>query len=367
MKTVNRRQWLQSSVTAAAGFPFLMNVRQTRAPLSGTDELRLNSNENPHGPSQKVLDAISASMSKGNLYPWNDKEVLRQHLSDFEGMPLDHIYIGAGSTEILQVAAMAFGLQRGKVVSCYPTFPVLMQKAADFSAEWLKLDLKDHHYDLQTMADHCDDKTSMVYICNPNNPTGTRLDAGELKQFAREISKRTMVFVDEAYIEFSEDGLATSLASMVRDEPNIIVARTFSKIYGMAGLRIGYAYAHPDTLMTMRKHRIGYGMNVPMTSLHAAMAALDDQDFVAYCRKENKKARDIACASFKEWEVHYVPSHTSFIYFKHDRFHGNLQKQLHARNILIRTYRDQPEYSRVSLGTVEQMEMFVDACKKILG
>ncbi|MDH3650242.1 MAG: histidinol-phosphate aminotransferase family protein, partial [Saprospiraceae bacterium] len=318
MQNINRRSWLKSSAIAAlgAGIPFVESPLIFDKKEDTVGAIRLNSNENPHGPSSKVLEAITQSMTKGNLYPWGDKEILRKRISKMESMPADHIYIGAGSTEILQLAAMAYGLQGGSVVSCYPTFPVLMQKAHQFEANWIKVDLRDHHYDLQQLADQVNERTSMLYVCNPNNPTGTHISTDELQDFCLHMARKTMVFVDEAYIEFSDKGLSGSLAPLVRDHPNLIVARTFSKIYSIAGLRVGYAYAHPQTLKTMRKHRIGHGMNVPITSIHAGVAALDDQDFVKYCKMQNDQAKELVYAAFEGWNVDYVPSHTSFVYFK---------------------------------------------------
>jgi histidinol-phosphate aminotransferase len=375
MPNFSRRDWLKKSLSLAStvataqwisrnpidGFPFSFEEENSSA-------IRLNSNENPHGPSKKALEAISESMKKGNFYPWSVKEEFREKISQMEGFGKDQIYIGAGSTEILQLAGYAYGANGGTVISGYPTFPTLMRHASLFAAKWIKVPVgKSLQYPVDQMALSVDSDVKLVYVCNPNNPTGTYIPSAQLRSVCLEMAKTTMVFIDEAYIEFSEEGLAGTLAGLVNETPNIIVARTFSKIYGMAGLRIGYAYANPETIKQLQKFRVGYGMNVPITSLYAAMAALDDQDFVHFCREQNTLAKEVVYDHFKAWDVEYAPSHTSFIYFKHDRFKGDLRKELQNKGVLIRTYADQPGYSRVSIGTVPQMERFIDASKTCLG
>ena len=247
MPNLSRRNWLKTSMmlasTAPAAHWICRNVVDD-LPFSWSEEnaaaIRLNSNENPHGPSKKVLAAISESMQDGNFYPWAVKEVFREKISKMEGFAKDEIYIGAGSTEILQLAGYAYGANGGTVISGYPTFPMLMQHANSFAGKWIKIPLSTQmEYPVEQIAQSIDNHIKLVYICNPNNPTGTYIPARKMQSICLELARSAMVFVDEAYIEFSDEGLAGTMAGLIKKTPNIIIGRTFSKIYGMAGLRIG--------------------------------------------------------------------------------------------------------------------------------
>jgi histidinol-phosphate aminotransferase len=188
----------------------------------------------------------------------------------------------------------------------------------------------------------------------------------ELRDFCHSISKDTMVFVDEAYIEFTPKGLASSLAQMVTSTSNLIVARTFSKIYGLAGLRVGYAFAHPEIIKQLKRYHIGFELNMPITSLYAALTAADDQHFVDDCKLQNQQAKQIVYTAFDAWGVSYTPSHTNFVYFSTDKFGPNIVETLEKHQIMIRDYGDQPGFARVSIGTRDQMEHFVTSLKQFL-
>ena len=204
-----------------------------------------------------------------------------------------------------------------------------------------------------------DKKTKLIFISNPNNPVGTITPKKVLLDFCKSVPAETVVFVDEAYMEFTDDGLEASLAKEVLSTANLIVARTFSKIYGMAGLRVGYAYAHPDLIEKMKHYHIGFEINMPITSLHAAIAAADDQQFITYCKRENERVRKMVYAAFDDWNVKYIPSQTNFIYFETKNFQPDLVNLLEKNQVMIRDYGDQPGYARVSMGTQNQIEQFL--------
>ncbi|NND32513.1 MAG: histidinol-phosphate aminotransferase family protein [Saprospiraceae bacterium] len=366
----SRRSWLKNAGIASAGIVTTAPAFSTNRAFSKYHEsevngqILLNSNENAYGPSQAVIEAINHSVKESNRYPWQTRQVLIDRISKNEGIPSDSIILGAGSTEILQLAGLAFGARGGKIVSSYPTFPLMMQHASTFDAQWMKVPLdKDFSHNLDGLLEACRD-AQLVYFCNPNNPTGTKTDAAELLSFCKKVPSETMIFVDEAYIEFTADGISSSLASEVLSMPNLVVARTFSKIYGLAGLRVGYAYAHPEIIKQLKRYHIGFEINMPTTSLYAALAAADDQTFVEMCKKENSKAKDLIYEAFDSWGVSYIPSHTSFIYFETKNFQPELVATLDKHRISIREYDDQPGYARVSMGTIEQVRQFTSTIRQ---
>jgi histidinol-phosphate aminotransferase len=206
-------------------------------------------------------------------------------------------------------------------------------------------------------------QTKMVYICNPNNPTGTVMDVKQVEAFALSVPKQTYVFIDEAYTEYA--GLST-LAPVAIKHSNIIIAKTFSKIYGLAGARVGYAIAHPQTIEALSAFQPWPDANVSAVSATAAMAALDDQGFVNDCREKAKQAKQICYATFRELDLKYISSSANFILFNIDKIKGNLVEEMKLRNIEVQ-YREHygGKWCRVSIGTIEEMQMFTKALQEI--
>ncbi len=369
---INRRNWLKSASIATATGAFLSPYVQESdfvnflTPDSANGIVVLNSNENAIGPSDNVIKAINQSVKESNRYPWQTRQLLIDQISQLEGIPAENIILGSGSTEILQLAGLAFGANGGTIVSSYPTFPMMMQHAAGFQSKWIKVPLDtDFNHDLQSIAQAAKG-SQLVYISNPNNPVGMMTPVADLMKFYHSIQSDTVVFVDEAYIEFTEPGLKASIANQVLSSTNLIVARTFSKIYGMAGLRVGYAYAHPDLIKRMQHYHIGFEINIPITSLHAAVAATADQNFVQHCKAENKKVRQMIYDAFESWKVSYVPSVANFVYFQTRRFAPDIVSPLEKQQVMILAYPDQPGYARVSIGTKEQIQRFLDCIELYL-
>ena len=208
---------------------------------STNQKVRLNSNENPYGPSEKAKKAVMESLSKGNRYAFDELEELKKIIAAKEGVDPSYVLIGAGSGELLVQTGIAYGLEGGRVLSAYPTFPLLMNCAQQMKAVWDKVDLNqklEHNY--EALASGIKSDTKLVFSCNPNNPTGTVVSDSIVKSFCEEASKKTLVYADEAYLEFLEPTQQKSMVGLVQNNTNIIVSKTFSKIYGLAGLRIGY-------------------------------------------------------------------------------------------------------------------------------
>ena len=213
-------------------------------PAFNYDEARilakLNANENPYGPSPKVVQAISGSASMGNRYGHGDAATLIRMIAEKEGVTPDHIMMGPGSSDLLEKTAFVQFRNGGNIVSADPAYMSIMNTAQSMGASWKPTPLTlDFQHDLDAMAKEVDADTKLVYICNPNNPTGSITDPAKLRAFCAETSEKVPVFVDEAYLEFLDNPDANTVVGLVAEGKDVIVARTFSKIHGMAGLRIG--------------------------------------------------------------------------------------------------------------------------------
>jgi histidinol-phosphate aminotransferase len=203
----------------------------------------------------------------------------------------------------------------------------------------------------------------MIYFCNPNNPTGTFVEVSQLKDHATAAAQKTLVFIDEAYAEYAE---LPSLASLAVTNPNIIVAKTFSKVYGLAGARVGYAIAHPDTIKSLSSYQPWSDAGVSMVSCAAAMSSLDDQGFVKQSRDRAKEAREMCYVCFKQLSLNYIPSSTNFVLFNIDKIKGDFTNQMQAKNIYVQ-FREHfdGKWCRVSMGTIEEMQQFCSVLKEI--
>jgi histidinol-phosphate aminotransferase len=370
---------LRGAAVAGATLPFLklryaldaweQSEAAYAAPSSDGRVVRLSHNENPYGPSPKARKALIAAIDQGNRYPREAISNLEQKIAEHEGLDANQVMISAGSAELLGLAGLMVGMHEGNVISCHPTFPVLMHYASQLASEWRKVPLtEDHQYNLAGINAKVDKDTRLVFICNPNNPTGGELPKTMLEPFCQVLSQRTRVYVDEAYIEFAAGGIKASLAHLTKDNPNIIVGRTFSKIYGMAGLRVGYAIAHPDTITEMRRLQPGMNITPSVTSVEAASASIGDEEFIASCLEKNAAARELIYEGFTNWGIEYIPSSTNFIFFRTDRFADqNVTASLRAKNVMIRSYGDVPGWARVSIGTVDEVGMFLGEVEGLLG
>ena len=368
----NRRNWLRSTLSIAAGLPIGMSLSDQliAAPVSDTERrqwntlrssnsvIKLNSNENPYGPSETVKRALQQNIVEANRYAFDVQVEMKAILANKEGVTPAHIAIGAGSGDLLCQAGAAFGVDGGRVLSAIPTFPLLMNYATAFRATWDKVDLNDKlEHDYDAMAARVTDETKLVFVCNPNNPTGTLVDPVRVRQFCEEVSKRTTVYADEAYVEFLDPQQQVSMVELVKSDANVIVSKTFSKIYGLAGLRLGYVVGRPDLVKKIDKYHMGIANNQP--ALAAAKASLGDIDFMDYCRRKNAEARKHLTDYLDKKGIWYAKSHTNFVFFPAKIDAALVLSKLAEKGIRIRVwdYKDQ-QWFRVSIGTLEEMKIF---------
>lgn len=388
---MNRRNWLRNTALAGAGIAtasFSLNAAPGLLPAhSSVKEImpslewerarplampelkaRLLANENPWGPSPDARLAIMDAAVSGNRYQHEAANKLRGMIAAFEGVSEDHILLAPGSSDVLEKMAIMHFMNGGNLVAADPAYMSLIKTAIAMKAEWKKVRLTDDWaHDLKGMKAAVDSDTKMVYICNPNNPTGTLTPTQDIKEFCREVATDDVtVFVDEAYLEFLPDYKNKSMVSMVKEGKNVVVARTFSKVHGMAGLRIGYGVMLPAMLEKVNTIWRG-NMSLCKTSLMGAMASMQDTEFQQMSVKATAAAREQTMAGLKKLGFSPVPSHTSFMIFPIAMEGKPFLDAMFAKGVGVRAFDIfGKDYCRVSMGKPEEMEIFLTALGEVL-
>jgi histidinol-phosphate aminotransferase len=326
--------------------------------------VRLSANENPYGPSPKALEAMSDSFSLVCRYPDEHNNVLIDKLAKLNGVDHDQILLGDGSSEILKLCAETFtGKDRGTLVAADPTFEAILEQASTNGAEVVKVPLTSTFaHDLPKMLSAA--KAGLIYICNPNNPTASITPSDELRDFIANSPRKTMVLMDEAYFHFADSPNYESVIPLVKDHPNLIVARTFSKIYGMAGLRCGYCVAQKQTIDALRAHQMWDSVNI--MALAAASASLDDSDQVPNGQRLNSEAKTFTINELDQLGYKTIPSQANFIMFDCKRPVMPLIQSMKQQNVHVgRLFPALPNHMRVTIGKKPEMESFVAAFKQV--
>lgn len=383
---LNRRKWLQSTALMTAGLVAAPAFRPLAARSSrGKEQVRvwehglrfltqdielrarLNANENPFGPSDRVRLAIIESCAGGNRYGHQEAAQLTRMIAEKEGVPEEYILLSPGSTDLLEKTAIVQFREGGNVVSGDPAYMSLIKTAMAFDAEWKNVPLTpDWAHDLPAMEKAIDADTKLVYVCNPNNPTGTLTPADSLRSFCARASERVPVFVDEAYLEYLDQPEASSMVDLVRQGKNVIVARTFSKIHGMAGLRMGYMVALPSMIEKITT-LVRSNMGLCLTSIRGAMASLGDTAFHENVRRWTREGREFVYQELEKMGFSYIPSYTSFILFPIDMPGEAFLKKMYGEGIGVRSFQIvDKSYCRVSMGTQEELKLFTSTLKKVL-
>ena len=376
---LNRRSWLKRSFAISSGLAVAggLTANAIATPLSGAEEsvtfdpasplIRLNANENPYGPSDKARQAILKAVAESNRYPFDRTTELKEKIAAREGVTVEHIHLGAGSGELLGQTGKAFAANGGSVVSAFPTFPILMNHAESFGARWIKVPVNSKlEHDFEAMASAVSSDTSLVFVCNPNNPTGTLVDPAVVKAFCSKISERTTVYSDEAYLEFLKPEDQQTMVSLVLQNKPVIVSRTFSKIHGLAGLRLGYLVGRPDLIARVAK----YAGDIPLSqpAVAAALACMDDKNFASMCRDRNATARGILERYLEKRGLTYGRSYTNFLFFQAPAEGKHILSVMKDKGYLIRIWDfGGKEWCRVSIGTEQEMKGFVSAFQSAFG
>jgi|SRR5450432_1443167 histidinol-phosphate aminotransferase len=328
---------------------------------------RLFANENPFGPSTKAKQAIDEALAQSYQYPFLFARDVFQKIADFEGLSTDNLLMEAGSSPLLLAAAINFSQKPGSnIVTGDPTYEDLPHKASLLNTQWKKVPLTaDYKLDLDAMEKAIDSNTTLVYICNPNNPTATVLQSGKLKAFVDSVSPRVTVFIDEAYNDYLDDPKANSMMGSVKEGKNVIIARTFSKIYGFAGLRVGYLFAQPDMVKKLSLYTEGPN-SLSATSLHAAMASYQDKEYMKTVIDKTNESKKFLYDTLKKEGYDYVPSVTNFVIFPVKMDSLKFVTEMTKRGVGVRSWKfNSKEWCRISIGRMDEMEAFAAAFKEI--
>jgi histidinol-phosphate aminotransferase len=368
--SVSRRRFarlLGAGAAAVVVRPSLSFGKPTQAittPLSEGGMVRLSANENPYGPSSKALQAMTDSFGLACRYPDEHNNLLIDKLAKLNGVSHDRILLGDGSGEILKLCAETFtGPQNGKLVAADPTFEAILNGASANGAEVVKVPLTSSFgHDLPKMLTAA--KGGLIYICNPNNPTASITPKDELHDFILKSTPDTMILVDEAYFHYADSPDYESVIPLVEERPNLIVSRTFSKIYGMAGLRCGYCVAQKETVERMRRNQMWDSVNC--MALAAATASLDDPDHVPNGQRLNREAKTFVISELDKMGYKQIPSQANFIMFDCRRPVVPIIKAMKERNVHVgRLFPALPNHMRLTIGKKSEMESFLSAFRQV--
>jgi histidinol-phosphate aminotransferase len=370
MKNIDRRKWLRT-VGLSSGFALMggfeaLAIETSKKNVISNGLVKLSSNENPYGPSERVRAAITKAFDSACRYPFEELRSLVEMIAEKEGVTKDHIVVTGGSGEGLCAAGLVYGAAGGEIIAADPTFQQILRYAEVQGAyvHRVPVDSKMNH-DLDAMAKRITNKTRMIYICNPNNPTGTIIEKNRLKDFCSSYGAQAVVFSDEAYYDFITEPDYPSMVELVKKGQNVIVSKTFSKVYGMAGLRIGYLVTRPD-IATRLKSSVMARTNI--LAIAAAKEALKDDEFYKFSIMKTAEGKSVIYKTLDDLGLEFVKSHTNFVFFKSGRHIDGLITDMQKENVGIgRPFPPFYDWARISTGKMEEVELFSKALKKVLG
>lgn len=366
--TSNRRDWLKQSTFAALGLGISLRslANEEGLPRQFGSELgiiNLGSNENPYGISPYAKKAITDLLGEANRYQYNIaslKNFKKEVAAYFKLMP-EQILLMPGSGEGLNLLARYYA--DGNIVIGDPTFMILPRTAKTIGTTIVEVPLTaDKVHDLDAMMKAINEKTKLVYICNPANPTTTILKTDALKNFCEEASKKTVVVLDEAYMDYADPNETQTMLPLIETNPNIVILRTFSKIHAMAGMRMGFVAAHPSVIEKFGTNLFSNTQFCTSSLTQTAvLASIKDEGHRNECKMKNAAARKYTIDELKKMDYKVADSHTNFLFFQLKNFKGDFAKEmLDKHNILLRSYdRKDGNYCRVSLGTIDEMKQFM--------
>lgn len=327
---------------------------------------KLSFNEAPQGPSPTSIKAMQEAALNLNLYPDPSATKLRTKLSDFYHLPVENFIVSNGADEMIVLLTQAFLNADEEVIIPSPTFGQYFVSTQMLGAVPVKVGLTEFTIDLDKVSKAITKKTKMVILCNPNNPTGTFIPKEQLKTFIENLPDHVLLVLDEAYGEYVENSQYMSTISLVDEYPNIVTIRTFSKIYGLAAARVGYAVACPAIIEGINKVRPPFNLNAFAQA--GALAALEDQKYIAELKKYNLKAKKELYSYLDQAKISYIPSETNFVFIDTGRDCKKVFQHLAQRGVLVRTAEGWglPTFIRLTIGCPEDMQMFYNGFNELL-
>ena len=373
-RAVTRRGFMTTAALGAAsvGLSLPSTVRSIERPreIEGTpapSPLRLNRNESPYGLAPAAAEALKSAVdARSYRYPIDEPKALEEAIAKRYGLEKENVVLGYGSTEILKMATEAFCNSARPAIVAEPTFEAVLGFCPFIHARAVKINLNsEHKHDLPRML-RASQGAGMIFFCNPSNPAGTFMNKQETERFVRRLPRKTVLLSDEAYGDYVDSPDYESCLRYVKEGLPVVISRTFSKIYGMAGLRIGYSIGRKDLIERMAKRRLVNNPN--QLAIAAAMAAIkNDGEFVNRVRKMNSEVRDFVCREAVAMGLTFIPSQTNFVMIGVRRPVQPLIDELKKRKMLVgRLFPSMPEHLRVSFGTMSEMKSFMKELKEVL-
>ncbi|MBU0533529.1 MAG: histidinol-phosphate transaminase [Candidatus Omnitrophica bacterium] len=359
------RDLIRPSIADILPYPPGKPIEEVKRELGLNEVIKLASNENALGPSPKAIEAIKKAVGDINIYPDGNSFYLKQKIAQKLNVGMDEIFMGNGTDEVIRVITEAFLNPDEEVVIAWPGF-VIYSIATNVMAGTLKsTTLKNYTHDLEAMLDAVTDKTKLLFIANPNNPTGTIVDKTQVEFFMKKVPEDVIVVFDEAYYEYAGDNFPDTIQYM-REGRNVIILRTFSKIYGLAGLRVGYGIAKKEIFAEM--NRIRQPFNVNRLAQAAAIAALDDEQQIKKSKAMNEEGKKFLYKELESFGLEYVPTSANFILVNMARDGKEVFEKLLREGVIVRpmgSY-DMPNFIRVTIGKLSDNIKFIESLKKIL-
>ncbi|MCT4543591.1 MAG: histidinol-phosphate transaminase [Vallitalea sp.] len=328
--------------------------------------IKLASNENPYGCSEKAKNAIIKTLEAPSIYPDGNCTSLRNEISTKMNILPNQLIFGAGSDEIISMIARTFISPSDEAITCTPSFPQYKASVTAIGGKIIEVPLTNHTYDLNGILEKVTERTKIIFISNPNNPTGTIITQKEQLDFIKKIPNNILIVLDEAYYEYVYDDNYPESLPLLEEYSNLIILRTFSKMYGLASLRIGYGISNPEIIDYL--NRVRGPFNVTSQAQAGALASIQDNDFVTNTFKLNKSVKEYTYKKCDELGFDYIKTHGNFIMIDFRKPSLELFVELQKKGIIVRPgfYFGMDTYQRVTLGSQEEMEIFFEIIENLL-
>ncbi|MGI5875626.1 MAG: histidinol-phosphate transaminase [Dethiobacteria bacterium] len=362
MKSITKRSCLENITPYVPGKP----IEEVERELGITGVVKLASNENPLGPSPMALEAIKRHLPRINLYPDGSSYYLKQALAAHLGLKEANIVVGNGADELITFVGLAYLNPGEEIIMADPSFSEYDFSARLMDAVPVRVPHKNFRHDLEAMAAAVNRKTKVIFVCNPNNPTGTIVSHQELQAFLRDLPTNILVVLDEAYYEYVIDPDYPRSLDLLAKHQNILILRTFSKVYGLAGLRVGYGLASEKVIQDLNTVREPFNVNA--VAQVAAVAALQDQEHVKAVQELNTRGKNFLYWELEKMGLFYLPTAANFIFVEVGVDSVELFQALLKKGVIVRSGNifGFPQFIRVSIGTEEQNSIFIKALQETL-
>ncbi len=357
MEKITKRPCLEHITPYVPGKP----IEEVKRELGVDEVIKLASNENPLGPSTLAQKALKEFASKISFYPDGNCYYLKNELASYLGVEESNIVMGNGADELITLVGLAYLNPNDEIIMAEPTFSEYEFSARLMDATPIKVPSQDFRHDMKAIAAAVTDKTKIVFICNPNNPTGTIVTREEMETFFKEIPPEVLVVIDEAYYEYASDPKYPQSIEFLKEGYNVLILRTFSKIYGLAGLRIGYGLARENIVTDINTVREPFNVNA--VAQHAARAALKDEEHVKEGRRINEEGKKYLAEEFERLNLFHLPTEANFVFVDVGVDSRKLFPKMLQKGVIVRTgdIFGYPDFIRLTIGTHEQNRRFIEA------